>query len=67
MTTASYWIQELRENYRNYRPESYFRVQQILNYLRSTGIINEIPDDEYDEIYDIETEVHENKKKFMAA
>lgn len=66
MTTASYWIQELRENYRNYRPESYFRVQQILNYLRSTGIINEIPDDEYDEIYDIETEVHENKSRFAA-
>ena len=66
MTTASYWIQELRENYRNYRPESYFRVQQILNYLRNTGIINEIPDDEYDEIYDIETEVHENKSRFAA-
>lgn len=66
MTTASYWIQELRENYRNYRPESYFRVQQILDYLRSTGIINEIPDDEYDEIYDIETEVHENKSRFAA-
>ena len=66
MTTASYWIQELRENYRNYRPESYFRVQQILNYLRSTGIINEIPDDEYDEIYDIETEVHDNKSRFAA-
>lgn len=65
--SASYWIQELKEVYRDYRPESWFKAQHIIAYLYGSGIMSELNDDEYDEIYDIEKEVHENKNKFMAA